>query len=286
MHAALNRPRADAHVTDAAGRRIAYAEWGAPDGPPLILMHRAPGSRLLDPDPAATAAAGVRLITMDRPGYGGTDPVPAPTRAVAAGDVVALADGLGLERVALAGWSGGGQMAVGAAATLGERLRSLSVIAAPAPHEEVAWLPAEMEPLMDLIRRDPSAGLAAATEMMAAFTDPDMLLLADEGPADEATRARPGVADALRAMYAEAGRQGGSPFDVVAGSLPDALPLDQVRAPARLWYGDADALSVDHGRWYAARLPDAELTIVAVAGHLLPLDHWAAILEGALVGDR
>ena len=283
MPATQPRPLADAHVTDGAGRRIAYAEWGAPDGPPVVLMHRAPGSRLLDPDPEATAAAGVRLITIDRPGYGGTDPVAAPTRADAAADVTVLAGALGLDRVALAGWSGGGQMAVGAAARLGERLRSLSIIVAPAPHEEVPWLPAEMEPLMDLIRRDPAAGLAAASEMMAAFTDPDMLLLADEGAADAATRSRPGVADALRAMYAEAGRQGGSAFDVVAGSLPDALPLDAVSAPARLWYGGEDRIiGAPHGRWYAERLPRAELTVVAGAGHLLPIDHWAAILEGAL----
>jgi pimeloyl-ACP methyl ester carboxylesterase len=284
MPATQPGPLADAHVTS-AGRRIAYAEWGAPDGPPVILMHRSPGSRLFDPDPAATAAAGVRLITIDRPGYGGTDPLAAPTRADAAADVVAVADALGLDRIALAGWSGGGQMAVGAAARLGERIRSLSIIVAPAPHEEVPWRPAEMEPLMDLIRRDPAAGLAAASEMMAAFTDPDMLLLADEGAADAATRARPGVADALRAMYAEAGRQGGSAFDVVAGSLPDALPLAAVRAPAWLWYGDKDrTIGAQHGRWYAERLPRAELTVVAGAGHLLPVDHWAAILERALAG--
>jgi pimeloyl-ACP methyl ester carboxylesterase len=276
-------PRVDTHATDDRGRRIAYAEWGRPDGPPVILMHRSPGSRLLDPDPAVTAAAGVRLVTIDRPGYGATDPVGAPTRSAAATDVVTVADALGIDRVALVGWSGGGQMAVPAAARLGDRLRSLSIVVSPAPHDEVPWVPEPMQPLMDLIRRDPAAGFAAASHAMAAFTDPDALLLDDEGPADAATRARPGVTDALRAMYAEAGRQGGSAFDVVAGSLPDALPLDRVRAPARLWYGDEDRIiGAQHGRWYAERLPRAELTVVAGAGHLLPIDHWAANLKDAL----
>ena len=38
--------------------------------PPLLLVHGAPGSRLLCPDEDATAVAGVRLLTVDRPGYG------------------------------------------------------------------------------------------------------------------------------------------------------------------------------------------------------------------------
>jgi hypothetical protein len=120
---------------------------------------------------------------------------------------------------------------VPASARLGDRLRSLSIVVASAPHDDVPWVPEPMHPLMELIRRDPATGFAAASEAMAAFTDPEALLLDDEGSADAATRARPGVADALRAMYAEAGRQGGS---------------------------------------------------ASGAGHLLPVDHWAAILRGAL----
>jgi pimeloyl-ACP methyl ester carboxylesterase len=119
--------------------------------------------------------------------------------------------------------------------------------------------------------------------MMAAFTDPDVLVLADEGAADAATRERPGVAEALRAMFAEAGRQGGNAFDVVAGSIIDPLPTGEVHAPVRLWYGDADlAIGVEHGRWYAERLTRAELTVVPGAGHLLPLDRWGEILAAAV----
>ena len=73
------RPRADEMMTLTDGRTLAYCEWGDPTGHPVVLMHGAPGSRLLCPDEEATAASGVRLLTADRPGYGGSDPRPDPT---------------------------------------------------------------------------------------------------------------------------------------------------------------------------------------------------------------
>jgi pimeloyl-ACP methyl ester carboxylesterase len=64
-------PIGDHMLTHADGRRLAWSEWGRAQGPPVLLLHRNPGSRLLDPDSAATAASEVQLITIDRPGYGG-----------------------------------------------------------------------------------------------------------------------------------------------------------------------------------------------------------------------
>ena len=76
--------------------------------PPLLLVHGAPGSRLLCPDEDATAVAGVRLLTLDRPGYGGSNARPDPSLLGWADDVQALADRLGLERFAVVGFSAGG----------------------------------------------------------------------------------------------------------------------------------------------------------------------------------
>jgi pimeloyl-ACP methyl ester carboxylesterase len=73
------RPRADERMTLADGRMLAFSEWGDPTGRPVVLMHGAPGSRRVCPDEDATAAAGVRLPTVDRPGSGGSDPRPDPS---------------------------------------------------------------------------------------------------------------------------------------------------------------------------------------------------------------
>src|SRR5699024_1947321 len=59
------------------GRRLAYSEQGDPAGRPLLLLHGTPGSRLQrHPDGELARRAGVRLVTVDRPGFGLSDPAP------------------------------------------------------------------------------------------------------------------------------------------------------------------------------------------------------------------
>jgi pimeloyl-ACP methyl ester carboxylesterase len=279
-----NEPRIDRTVTDPDGRRIAVAEFGSPDGRAVLLLHRSPGSRLLDPDPAATADAGVRLVCVDRPGYGATDPVATPTRAAAADDLEVVVDALQLQDVALVGWSGGGQFAVEAAARPGVRARSLTLVATPAPYFELPWpLPPEIVELCDAVPGDPAGGLEAIRAAMAWFADaPQAAALGDPSPADAAARELPGVADALVEMTREAARQGveGIAFDMVAGSLRDPLPFDRVEVPVDLFHGDADLnVGIEHVDWWSERLPGARRHVVADSGHLLPMTHWREVLE-------
>jgi pimeloyl-ACP methyl ester carboxylesterase len=280
-----NQPRFDRTIDAADGRRIGVAEFGAADGRTVVLLHRSPGSRLLDPDPDATAAAGVRLICVDRPGYGASDPVSAPARAAAADDLEAVVDALGLADVALVGWSGGGQFAVEAAARRGVRARSLTLLASPAPYWEVPWIPAELVEVCDAVPRDPAAGLAAVKAAVAAYAEtPEAFALGDPSPADAATRERPGVSDALAAMAVVGARQGveGMAFDVVAGSFRDPFPLEGIDVPVHLFGGDADLnIGLEHLEWWASHLPGAERHVLADTGHLLAVTHWAEILAAA-----
>ena len=56
------------------GRMLAFSEYGIPDGKPIFYCHGFPASRLearvLDP---AAVKLGLRLISVDRPGYGLSD---------------------------------------------------------------------------------------------------------------------------------------------------------------------------------------------------------------------
>jgi pimeloyl-ACP methyl ester carboxylesterase len=278
-------PSGDHRLIAGDGRRVAWSEWGNADGFPVVLFHRNPGSRLLDPDPAATTAVGVRLITLDRPGYGGTDPVDDPTWAAVSSDVAAVVRDAGLDRVALVGWSGGGQFSLAAAAALGDRVHSLSLVCTPAPDEEIPWVPDDFRPLTESAPSDPAGALSAITKACQFYADdPEAAVASDPGPADAEVRSRPGIADRLAAMMREGARQGaiGMASDIVAGSRGQRIPLDEVQVPVRLWYGDADWVGPGHGRWYADRLENAELTVVRGAGHLLPVTAWRAILDAAL----
>jgi pimeloyl-ACP methyl ester carboxylesterase len=105
-------PAVDQTLVFSDGRRLGYALWGEPGGTPVLLVGSSPGSRLLCPDLPATLAAGVRLVTVDRPGYGCSDPDPHPGMARWVADTGALVDHLRLGRVGLVGWSGGGHFAL------------------------------------------------------------------------------------------------------------------------------------------------------------------------------
>ena len=64
-------PRVDDLIALPDGRSLAYAEFGDPDGRPVLFFHGTPGYRL---NPWTTDAElrslGVRLIALDRPGVG------------------------------------------------------------------------------------------------------------------------------------------------------------------------------------------------------------------------
>jgi pimeloyl-ACP methyl ester carboxylesterase len=80
------------------GRQIRIIEAGQPDGIPVLVQHGTPGSRLLyDPWVEDAAARGIRLISYERPGYGGSTPQPGRNVAGAAGDVAAIARELNFE---------------------------------------------------------------------------------------------------------------------------------------------------------------------------------------------
>jgi len=59
------------------GRHVGVTGLGDPNGERLVLLcHPSPGAGGFDPDPPATSTSGVRIVALDRPGYGATDPTP------------------------------------------------------------------------------------------------------------------------------------------------------------------------------------------------------------------
>ena len=70
------------------GRTLAVEDYGDPFGRPVLVHMGTPNSRhLYDPNVRDAAARGLRLISYDRPGYGGSTPHPGRTVADLAGSV-------------------------------------------------------------------------------------------------------------------------------------------------------------------------------------------------------
>src|SRR5829696_10480857 len=112
----------DTGADEAAGRLAVFWHHGSPNiGVP--------------PQPLFSAAdrLGIRWVSYDRPGYGGSTPCPDRDVASAAGDASAVADALGIERFALMGHSSGGSHALACGALLPGRVLGVIVVAGLAP---------------------------------------------------------------------------------------------------------------------------------------------------------
>jgi pimeloyl-ACP methyl ester carboxylesterase len=279
----LTTPIADEVMRLADGRLLAWAEWGDPRGSPVVFLHGSPGSRILCPCPEVTAAAGVRLITIDRPGYGRSEPVADPTLIGFAEDVRRLIDHLWLGRVPIVGWSGGGQYAAACAAVLGERVSALALLATPAPGRELPGLSGRFPDVAELARTDPERALRAATQAGAALAaSPEDAGDSWQSAADRAIRSQGGTEDALRDMWREAFRAGahGVAADVVAGSRPWGFACSDLQTPVALFYGEDDAaVGPEHGHWWVDTLPRGDLGFVPGCGDLVPFVAWDDILK-------
>jgi hypothetical protein len=108
-------PRRDDAIQLKDRRSLAYAEWGDERGAPVLFFHGNAGSRLYCPNDAATAAARVRPLTIDRPGVGGSDVLPRRRFVDWPRDVREFTDALGIDRFGVVGWSAGGPYAAAGA---------------------------------------------------------------------------------------------------------------------------------------------------------------------------
>ena len=276
-----------------AGRRVAVHRVVDGQGQrAVVLCHAAPGSGGFDPEPEATRARAVSLLGGDRPGYGGSDPVGAAqwaTVASAADDLAEVLVRRGSGRVGVVGWSAGGRVALALAARRPDLVDRVVVVATPAPHEEVPWIPEEQNQMLEALRGQPPALVhAQLAEGLAAMVPadpaaPEALALLGASPADEAATGDPGARRRLAAMLEAAFAQGaiGMVADIAGYCLqPWGFEPSDVEAKTLLLYGSRDPVAgPPHGRWWQRRLPDARLEVAPGAGHLLVIPRWRRALS-------
>ena len=117
------------------GDRALTVEDAGPDRGFPVLVHCGGGSRHLSPAAVREARLhGFRLISYDRPGYGGSTPMPDRLIADCCADVEAILGGLGISRIAVWGFSGGGPYALATAALLPNAVTAVCLFAPLGPY--------------------------------------------------------------------------------------------------------------------------------------------------------
>ena len=270
----MTKPRLDTTIRLPDGRCLAFAEYGDPDGRPVMFFHGLPGSRLaIGGLPGAPFPLGLRIIAPDRPGYGRSDPNPGRSLIDWAKDVAVLASQLRLTRFSIVGVSGGGPGALACASWMPDRLERVGVVAGPAPTDapgvfegmsgvnrffmKLAWHAPWLSALntrfvASVVRRDPGRYIDLMQRKVHA--------------ADRAALREPGLRDMLVADFAEALRGGGQGMvdDMAANhGQPWGFAPDRIRVPVEFWYAALDrSVPPAMGRYLAGQVPDAKIHLI------------------------
>jgi pimeloyl-ACP methyl ester carboxylesterase len=237
------------------------------DLPRSVLVHHGmPGcGRLYDPWVNDATARNIRLVSYDRPGYGGSSPQPGHSVADCAADVRAIADALGIDRLGVWGWSGGGPHALACAALAPDLVVGVAVLASGGPWDApgldfCAGMGRDNVDDIKLFFSDPRAACTKNRH----DRDHVLELTPDELHEALASLLSPVDADVLTGDFAEwllhAEQAGLAPGD--QGWWDDATALlspwgfdpQSISVPVKVWHGKHDRFApFHHGKQVAGR---------------------------------
>ena len=274
----------DRTVRTSDGRVLAVQEGGDPAGSPVVVHYGTPMSRIqYGRDAADAAKQGLRLISYDRPGYGGSTPQPGRTVADCASDVRTICAALQIGRLATWGISGGGPRVLACAALLPDLVTAAAALASFAPHDAdgLDWFD----------------GLQAAGAYRLALTDPDAVRAdLDAGRKDVLATTAGSLAEAwapflspvdaavltgeLAEYTARTNHEALAPgsqgwWDDSYGLIrPWGFAVADIRIPVLLVHGRQDKfVPFAHGQWLAAHIPGVESRLLEDDGHLTLQEH-------------
>ncbi|MFN8089006.1 MAG: alpha/beta hydrolase [Mycobacterium sp.] len=300
MVMSIDRPRLEGNISVGEGRRIGFAEFGAPRGRAVFWFHGTPGARRQIPLEARLFAdrENIRLIGVDRPGIGSSTPFQYDNVLGFSRDLQTIADTLGVDEMAVVGLSGGGPYTLACAAAMPDRVVAAGVLGGVAPTcgpdaigGGLMALGSAVAPILEVAGAPIRITAGTVIRLVRPIASPALdiyALLSPEG--DRRLLLRP----EFKAMFLDdllngSRKQLAAPFaDVVVFARDWGFRLDQVKVPVRWWHGDRDhIIPFSHGRHVVDRLPDAELYHLPGESHLVGLGLGEDILRTLLaIWDR
>jgi pimeloyl-ACP methyl ester carboxylesterase len=276
LHASPARSR---YIDVRSGRRVHVIEAG--DGPPVVSLHGSSTSSL-SLLPLLERVDGVRMIAVDRPGFGLSEPVHFPRgrfRDAAIEFVDEVLDALELETCAIAGQSMGATWAVWHALARPGRVRRLALLGSAPLLPETrppAPLRAMTTPVIgDLLARIKPNG-KMVVRLMSSMGEKDTIVRYPHLIEALVAAARDPIASAanlaeLRAII--------SPIGFRSSARLDPDELRRLNVPTLLIWGDHDPVgTAEVARETARLMPRAQLELLP-AGHVPYLGHPQRVSE-------
>ncbi len=244
-----------------------------------VFWHHGTPNLGIPPEPLMPAAdrLGIRWVSYDRPGYGGSTPHEGRDVASAANDAARVADALGIDRFAVLGHSGGGPHALACGAALPDRVLGVVSVAGPAPIDSpgLDWF-ADMIPSGVASLRAATEGRAAKERYETSGADYDPGFSA----ADREALAGPWAWFDEVVGPAVAAGPGGLIDDDLALVAPWGFDPATMTAPVLLLHGGRDRIvPAAHGRWLASQCRTADLWFSADDGHISILNSAPAAMK-------
>jgi pyruvate dehydrogenase E2 component (dihydrolipoamide acetyltransferase) len=256
------------------GRDVRYFLGGPAGGPSVVLVHGLAGSSANWGLVAPALARSRRVLVVDLPGHGGSDPLPAAPSLEPYSDRVLRVAGLeGLERADYVGHSLGGLVALRAAVRAPERVRSL-VLAASAGIGSSTRVAERALAFVGFVQ--PGRRVSPHWRAVARSKLLKRVVFSHWFAADPAALSPAAVEGTLRDVNLHGDTD--SAWRALTRDDPRS-DLHLVRCPVLLlWGADDNQLPIDDAFDYARRLR-APLRVIADCGHLLVLERPAACID-------
>lgn len=260
------------------GKVLGFEEYGDAAGAPVYFFHGLPSCRLEASSVSEAAKrSGVRLISVDRPGFGLSSFRRYRPLVRFADHIAELADSRGTARFAVVGVSAGGPFALATAAKFPDRVSAVATVAGFAPLDRVSiggmnpelrtslmvarrapWM---LWPLFSLSRRAVnSKGSSFLKALARRSPSPDRELLCRDSIRSE-------LLGVFQAAFANGAR--GAAWEQRLLVEGWGFDLEAVRVPVTVWQGAMDRnVPREMGEVLASSIQGAALKLFDDEGHL------------------
>ncbi|TFB25012.1 alpha/beta hydrolase [Filobacillus milosensis] len=272
------------------GRILGFNQYGKEDGYPILLFHGTPNSRLMyQPDSNDLEQLNAKLIILERPGYGISDPQPQQTVSDWTHVVKEFINFYSINKFSVAGISGGAPYALACSYHFTNQVETCSIISGFAPininkeltngmsssnqigfslASKAPWLLKQiLKPIAKKVRKNPEETF---DKFMSSFAKNDQAIIK-----------QPSVRNKFIKDMKQAYSQGinGHYEDLIRLVKPWGINLEEISVPVNIWQGEQDQnVPISMARYYDKTLPNSKLHLYEQEGHLLYIKKWNEIL--------